>query len=494
MTPPPDRGPPAPSQPIGRGVVLVTAAAALFVLSGYAVNVWIGRVLGPEAYGGFGAIIAVITILNVLQNAALPQAVARYVASQPALGAAVMWRALYLQLALSVGISVLLAAAADPLAWILGDPSLGMPLRLAAFILPPYGAFAIFQAYHNGRRHYTRQASAQAAYALAKATAVIAMAYPLHLAGAVLGYVAAAVVGCLGSFIRPHAGSSRQVDARGLIGLAATLSVYAVATVAQFSIDILFVKSLAPRDVDAGLYVAAQNIARIPYFLMTGLSVLILPAIAGSLRIGAVAATETGRQSLRLAMIVVVPPAVLLACTADGALGLVYGSPYTAGAPALTLLAAGMAAMAIVSVVAAALAGIGRARLPAVISVGGLGLAVLGNALLVPPFGPVGAAIATASSALITLIAMTTAFARGLPGVVPGRTLLRVVAASLVVGLGLAFLDLRGPTLVGGYAVAAAAGMLLLVAMREVGSVDLQRVRQALGWRRETAASRSPDR
>src|SRR5687768_17506476 len=71
----------APRRRIGRGVVLATAASAAFVLSGYAVNVWLGRLLGPEEYGRFAVVVAVMTLLNVAQHASVPQAIARAVAS-----------------------------------------------------------------------------------------------------------------------------------------------------------------------------------------------------------------------------------------------------------------------------------------------------------------------------------------------------------------------------------------------------------------------------
>ena len=37
--------------------------------SGYVVNVWLGRLLGPEDYGRFGVAISLLTILNVVQGA-----------------------------------------------------------------------------------------------------------------------------------------------------------------------------------------------------------------------------------------------------------------------------------------------------------------------------------------------------------------------------------------------------------------------------------------
>ena len=212
--------------------------------------------------------------------------------------------------------------------------------------MPPYGAYAVLVAYHNGRRNYTRQAGSQAAYAIGKVVAVIALAYPLRLVGAVIGYVVAAVIGCVAAFVRP-AGGEAVVGLWPLLRLATPLSIFALASVAQFSVDILFVKGLGTSHADAGLYAAAQNIARIPYFLMTGLAVLVLPALAGLMRQSVPAAAGAARQALRLSTLAAVPIAALVAGTAPEALELLYGPTYAPGSDVLAILAPGMAALAV---------------------------------------------------------------------------------------------------------------------------------------------------
>ncbi|HEX7173442.1 MAG TPA: oligosaccharide flippase family protein [Candidatus Limnocylindria bacterium] len=464
-----------------RGAALVTAASGLFVVSGYAVNVWLGRLLGPADYGRFGVVLALITIINVFQNASVPQAVARYTASHPHGAAALLRRGLLLQLGIGAALGIALAAAASLIAAALGDDALTAALRAAAFIVPPYGVYALLVAYHNGRRDYTRQAGSQAAYAIGKAVAVIALAYPLRLIGAIFGYVVAAVIGCVVAAVRP-VGGEPSVGIWPLLRLAAPLSVYALASVAQISVDILFVKALGVNDADAGLYAAAQNIARIPYFLMSGMAVLVLPALAGMLRDGRQARAGTARQALRIAVLAAVPISAIVAGSSRGALDLLYGSTYASGSAALSILAVGMAALAVASVAAGALSGTGHPGWSATSAGLGFGVAIIGCAILVSALGPVGGAIATCASTAVTLTLLLARLESSLPGALPWASILRVTAISAAVGVGLAVLDARGLALIGAYLVASLIGVGLLIISGEVGRADLNRLQT--GFRR----------
>jgi stage V sporulation protein B len=468
-----------PPESMARGAALVTGAAALFVASGYAVNVWLGRMLGPDDYGRFGVVLAMITILNILQNSSVPQAVARYTASHPHAASVLLRRGLVLQLGVGLVLAIGLAAGASLIAAVLGDPELTDAVRAAALIVPPYGVFALFLAYHNGSRHYTRQAGAQAAYAITKALAVITLAYPLRLVGAILGYVVAALVGCAAAAVRPT-GDGPSVGLWRLLRLAAPLSVYALASVAQFSADIFFVKGLGVTDADAGLYAASQNIARIPYFLMTGLAVLVLPALAGTVRGSLPAASNTARQALRLSVLAAVPIAALVAGTAPGALDLLYGSTYAEAADVLRILAVAMAALAVASIAAGALSGVGNPAWSAAISVLGLGVAIAGCVVLIPVMGPVGGAVATTVSAAATLALLLARLAAVLPGAIPWTSILRTTLCSAAVAVGLAVVDARGLALIVAYVVASALGAGLLIVTGEVGRADLDRLRTAL--------------
>ena len=113
----------APGRPqsITHGVIAATVASGIFMASGYVVNVWLGRLLGPEEYGRFGVAISVLTILNVVQ-AAVPQAVARATAQDPESADGTLRRGVELQLATALLLTIGLSVAAWPIAIVLPVP------------------------------------------------------------------------------------------------------------------------------------------------------------------------------------------------------------------------------------------------------------------------------------------------------------------------------------------------------------------------------------
>jgi O-antigen/teichoic acid export membrane protein len=457
----------------------MTTASALFVASGFAVNVWLGRLLGPEDYSRFGVVIALLTILNVVQNSAIAQAVARYVASHPREESGTLRTGAELQLAFGLLLALAVLLGAPAIAALMRDPELVGPLRLAALVLPPYGLFALLMAFYNGRQSYTRQAVMHGGYAVAKAFAAIGLAYPLQVVGAVGGYLLAPLAGILLGARRLTSARS-SVTFRQLIGLAGPLSIFGLASVALMNVDIFFVKALAPDTAASGPYAASQNIARIPYFLLTGVSLLVLPALARALREGRAQATARARQSLRIALLAAVPASAMIAATARPLLELLYGASYAPGAEALSVLASAMAALALASITGSALSGIGGQRTTAAAAVIGLLLTLSLCVLLVPTLGGVGGAIATASGTGLAALVLAVALARALPGSLPLAAGARVVAVSAIPALTLWVANLAGAALLAGYAVAGAAILALLVLLGDVDREDLGRLLSAV--------------
>ena len=461
---------------MGRGVAFLTAASAAFVVSGYAVNVWLGRLLGPEEYGRFAVVIAVMTLLNVVQNASVPQALARIVARDPRTASAELRIALSLQLGFGILLAALLFTAAAAVAHSLGDPRLEESLRAAAIVVPPYGVFTVLVAYQNGLARHGRQAAGQITYAIAKVVGAVGLAYPLRATGAALGYGVAAVAGAIvvaarPSWRRPH---SRPTD---LLSFAAPHAAYALATMGQFSVDILLVMALASDPDASGIYAAAQSIARIPYFLLAGLAVLLLPGVAAAVRIDRHSATGTVRQAIRLSALIVLPVVAIVVASSGGVLELLYGGPYASGTALLGVLSIGMGALAIGSVAGAALSGLGHPGQAAAFAVVGLAITITGSVVLVPVIGPVGASAAMSCGALASLVLVLFRISHVLPGALPYASMARVSAASLT-GAAIVFaVSPEGPTLVLVGLAALVIAYAALTVVGELGPNDAERIR-----------------
>ena len=465
-----------PRPRMGRSVAYVTVAAAVFVASGYVVNVWLGRLLGPEDYGRFAVVIAIMTLLNVAQNASVPQALARAVAREPTAARALLRTGLVLQVGASGILALAMLVGAPIAARLLGDRVLESLLRTAAVVLIPYGMYTVLVAYQNGLGHHGRQAAGQAMYAVAKVAGAVGFAYGLGVAGGILGYALAAIAGALVIVAMPSSGPA-MARVSELVRFAGPHMIYALAAMAQFSVDILLVTALRVEAEAPGLYAAAQNIARIPYFLLTGLAVIILPAVARAVRADDRSAVTTVRQALRVAFIVVLPLAAVVVGTSRGAIGLLYGSRYAAGSDELAVLAVGMAALAVASVAGAALSGLGHPGRSAAAALTGLAATTAGGVALVPTVGSLGAALAMTAGAALSLSIVLLQLGRALRGCVPVPSLVRALAAGGVVAVGLWLLAPGGPAVVVAGLAGLAGALVLLVVGGEVDRADLHRVR-----------------
>lgn len=421
--------------------MLSIVASGLFLVSGYVVNVWLGRLLGPEDFGRFGVVIALITILNLIQYSGIPQAVARFTAQSPADGPGILRLGAELQLGVALLLTFGLWASAGWVAAVLGDDSLAGPLRIGALVLPPYGLFTLLLAFHNGQRAYSRQTLTQAAHALIKVVLVIGLAYPFKIMGAVTGYILAAGAGIIVGWHSLSGRRSRMPRLR-FLRHAGGLSLFAVAAVGQLNVDLLLIKALAPDAAAAGHYAAAQTVARIPYYILSGFAVLLLPAIAAAP--DSMALRTTSRRAIRGSLLIALPATALLVGTARPVMTLLYSADYAVAGETLTVLGIGMCFFAISSVIASILNGLGRAPKSALSAALGAAVTVLLGVILIPDLGGAGGALATTAGTGTSLAIMLVLASRAVARPFPIASAARIGAVSLLIGTVAAVAGLAG--------------------------------------------------
>lgn len=155
------------------------------------------------------------------------------------------------------------------------------------------------------------------------------------------------------------------------------------------------------------------------------------------------------------------PPVLLFFLFPGVAIEAAFGAAYRGGAPALRVLLVPVMVTVLLSANGAALVALGHNRINAVVNGGTAVLNVALNVALIPPFGIVGAALASAASFVARDVAYTVVLYRR-EGVQPfSAALLRPLAASLALAAGgyLVFLRLVTPTVLS----VAVAGVAYLV-------------------------------
>lgn len=393
---------------------MLLASRLVMVTCGYATYVVVAKALTTAEFGLYGVLASIINVLNTVLGTGTNQGISRLVSRHPDAAPMIVRLGLRWAGVASVGLCLGLWLAAPPIAVLLRDPSLTPLLRIASFVPGLYAFNATYAGYLNGARALARQGFAIMTLAVARAVLIGAAAMLGYgVEGTLYGAALAAVVGAAGA--RALAGSPAGVGSVGL-GVAAfsrmMISFLGVSLLLQLMLatDVLLVKGLTGDEssVEAGLYTAAQSIARIPYYLLLGVSQMVYPRL--SARCAGEGAALAARRTCSLVLSVMcIVLSGLLAVTlplTDEMIRIVYPARYAGGAGALGWLLAASAALSLAEAALTMLSGAGGPRRPAAVLALALTSQLALGALLVPRAGAAGAAMATlAAASLATILA-----------------------------------------------------------------------------------------
>lgn len=392
-----------------KGTIYLTVASIVFMLSGYAINVWLGRYLGPELYGVYGIIISLVTVINLTQTAGLPQAVSKFIASDSKKSEGIYRSGFIIQSISTILVSLLLFLSSSTIANVLKDPSLAPYLQLAAYIFPLYGLFALLTGYYNGLHMFGRQAFLHVVYSLLKVVTIVILAFFFHLYGVLLGFIISPFISLIVRFHIPKpffakASEGQAGEYRKLILFSIPLIGVAIGANLLQSIDLFFVKALMHANSSAGFYTAAQNIAEIPFFALSALSSVLFPSI--SKHISQNLHDEAKiliSKALRFCLLILVPGVLIISATSNSLLSFLFSKAYFPGATSISVLVIGSGFFTLFIILTTIISSAGSPLKSALLAGGGVILSSLLCLLLIPHFGLTGAALATTIAAGVVM-------------------------------------------------------------------------------------------
>jgi len=395
---------------MGRGTLYLMIANGIMFVVGYIIHFGLGRHLGPEDYGTFGVVLALMTVVNIFLTSGFPQSASKHIAEDDAKIGSVMRDANRIQLVLCVLLFGLYFGLAEVIADLLDDPSLTPYIRISALAIPAYALYAIYSSgYLNGLRQFGKQAMASIGTSMAKVGAVFALVlFGFGVKGAIGGYPLAALVGFLLAwrFLRPVERSRGNFGWRRLVGFGIPATLFAATFFLLMSIDLYVVKAIGGEEAEVGYYTSASTISKVSYFLFAGLAVALLPSISRSTSLND--AEQTGsyiRQSMRYMLTLLMPVVLLISATSTDLLTLVYSSRYVEAAESLSILAFGLGFLAVFFVLAHIIMGSGRPGVTLKMAVPLVGIDIGLNILLIPSYGLEGAAWATTITGFLGMCA-----------------------------------------------------------------------------------------
>lgn len=458
---------------VRRAFIALTAGQLLAIVCAYATHVTLARLLGASDYGDYGVILNALATVHVVLTAGLPEAIAKVIARRPEVTSALTYVTLRLQARVALPLGIGYALAAPLLARVFKDPAITGSLALSALSIPGVAIVAVAQGTLNGQRRIWAQGVLYGGGALLRCAAVITLTYFYRVPGAAVGLAVAPTIVALASLpaLKPRS-EPGVADPKELSQFARPVVIFTVTLALLMSLDLFAVKAAGMSAELIGLYAAASQIAKMPYQVLSGLGVVLLPALSS-----ADAASEGARATLRgavrgslLGSLVVAGALVPLS---SAVLRTLYGSAFVGAALPLALLLISGTLFTLFFVVSYALYGGDDPKTPMKLTLAGL---VLELALLVPGirfFGMGGAAGVSVVTAGALFAAALVAAKKPFGTIVSLGTLLRsAVAFALTVALGLeltngTFLSLfLGPVL-------AIVNLALLLLMRETSMPEL---------------------
>lgn len=464
---------------LGRATILLLISQGFFLISGYAVNVGLARLLGPEDFGTFGVVISFLLVVELFVITGIPIALQKFVAENMDASRLLLRKTLPWHLINSFAFFLIFWMSSSLIARWFKDQSLEFYIRIAALDIIFYGLYKYYLSMQNGLHQFGRQTLTGIAYAISKPLAIFALVLAgFSLTGAVIGNMLGSVGGFLVGLLLIRLPEIKgKLEEAPFLKFAFTNVFYFVGLQLLFSIDLWFVKYHLGGEA-VGQYVSASSIAKIPYFLSLAISSALLPSISRASK-----AQDEKRMrditaiALRYWLMLLLAMIVVVSSTATSLIYLFFGEKYVQAGPILAVLFAAIALITFSAVMNTIL--IARDQLkPCLLSTGTLIiLHVLSNAVLVPQVGGLGAAYATLIVGVAGILINGLLLLNNIRVVLPPLSAARTVAAGAVVlVLAYYFPILNGHVIAKCFLLFVAfVGMLFLI--RELNLADIKRLR-----------------
>jgi stage V sporulation protein B len=392
-----------------RALVWLTASEIIFNLAGYVIHASLGRILGPEDYGRFGVIITLTTMIIVLLGNGVPTAMSKFIAenfdTHPGRVKNIKATAILLQALIMIPATIFFYLLAPWIATtVLRDPSLTELFQISALIIPGFALASFYFYYYTGLHYFRLQAVLKTIRAVARIIFIVGFAYYWGVTGAVSGYIVAPLAVFVIAFLYdlfkvspnlPEKDSDYHLAKSSLFQYAWPFTLFLIFYELVITADLYFVKALLQDDYLTGLYNAAITVGRIPYYLFYALTIILLPAIAKAKTVtSSQEAAQLVQKTLILIYALLLPMVTFLFAYSHQVLTFFYGKKYLGALPAFEIFVFGAGFLTVFYVLAFALHGAGRVKVPMWLSFAGIILLSALNLSLIPLYQLSGASLA----------------------------------------------------------------------------------------------------
>lgn len=392
-----------------RGTVEALTLQAIGVAMLFLMHSVVGRSLGVNGYGSFTYALAVANILAVAAPLGFPEALLRFVSQYAeqekwSLLRGVLKRAYELTFLSAVLIALLLWGISYS-SFVPSD--LTFSLRFAAILLVPLSFVQLRgKALRGLQRMVASIVPDQVVVPLLVTSAVLLFSLS-HPSNVLLVYTAAAFAGFfLGSLWlwrsmpEPARSAKPEFKSRHWLTVSLPMMFVGLGHLVMDRIDVIMLGALSTVE-SVGLYGAASRIAYLNIFVITAINAICAPLLSSAFHGGRI---DEFRAVQSRAMIWsaagTLPLFVLTMVWPQWVLGF-FGPEFIEGATLLRVLAVGYFFIALTGPVGVVLLMTGRERIFALTTLVMVIVNVMGNLVMIPAFGALGAAVVTSTSTVI---------------------------------------------------------------------------------------------
>ncbi len=475
---------------LSKGSIFLMLSKVIFLFSGYGVNIAAARILGPSSYGVIGIIISIMTIMNLFFMSGFPRTTSKYISENKNWNQNLIKKSLKLQIVLLISASLIFILLTPVISYILNDFSLTYYFIITVIVLPFYAVFALFsEGFLNGYRLFKKQAISSSIFSIVKLiTVLILLMIGLTIEGVIFGYAIAAFSGFLISFYyfkKIKIVGNLDIPYKKIINFTIPIIIFSVCIFLLFNIDLLSIKAILENNAETGLYTSASMIARIPYFVFTGLEFALLPTISYSVTKKGMKHTKTQiQQTSRYLLMILIPLILLVAASSTDIINIFYTSEFSQAGPVLQILIFGLGFISLISVLSYIAIGLGKPNIALLTTIITLLITISLNIYFIPIYGLKGGALATTISAFIGFLIIFIIITKNIGFFIYTDTLLKIILSAIVIFIVAFYTNLTGIKLIIEYFVLIIIYFGILWVLKEINTDDISMIKKLFYSRR----------
>ena len=394
------------------GTAYIGFTEALILVSQFVTAVFLARFLGPKSFGLFMLTATFVIWLEWSITAVFSSATVKFV------GETVEWKTIgsmivRVHLIASLCACILVWLLAEPVAGLLNEKVLADYLKLFAIEIPLFGMARAQGSIMVGLGDFKKRAFISAMRSVSRLILIVVLVtMGLSVLGAIMGsIVATAIEAAVGRYyVRVPFFAKTNLSFRGFWQVAGPLFMSTM-SLRLFRLDLFALKALGATAAQAGFYSVAKNLSLPPTVYSKSVSPTLLATMSRLLSQGDVRkASEIGANVLR-SICWLLPFVTMVAAMAEEIVSFVFGSAFVPAGRIFSLLIFETLAFVTIKICTAILTALGKQNWTFRITGPMVPFAILGHLLLIPRFGPIGAAVVTTTGAsLASLAAVFTVF------------------------------------------------------------------------------------